>query len=376
MGKKLSKQVSKQLLNILFLVALIVITVVVLFACNKELDFNSIGAFLARCNPWWIAAAFVAMAFSVLFEAFSLHFILRGLGEKPKLLSSVVYSTADIYYSAITPSASGGQPASAYYMVKDGIGAGKASFALVYNLIGYTFAIIAVGAFAFIVHPEYFGQIDAWFAHLLIILGFVLQSLLLLFFIGCMFWSKAVLKLGNGIITLLVKIRLVKKEEKWRGKLKGEVEKYRSCLRELKTHPFISIANLICNLAQRVCQVLICCFVYKAADPSSGLVELFCLQSLVLIGYNSIPLPGGVGVFEYLYLNIYCISFPSALILPAVMVTRGISYYIRFILCGVYTLGYHVRLMHKGAKNTQEETNDVSETPAITPNDGDEAEGE
>lgn len=54
------------------------------------------------------------------------------------------------------------------------------------------------------------------------------------------------------------------------------------------------------------------------------------MQAFVLIGYNSVPLPGGVGAFEYLYLHIYGLLFENAFILAAMMVTRTISYYILY----------------------------------------------
>lgn len=347
MAKRLSKSVRKQLLNILFLVLLVAVTIVVLFMSNRELNFENIGIFLKSCDPWYLVAAAAAMVLSVLFEGISLHFILRGLGERPRLHSSLVYATADVYYSAITPSASGGQPASAYYMVKDGIGTGKASFSLVFNLIGYTLAIIVIGAFAFIVRPEFYAGIDGWFARLLVILGFVLQGLLLSFFIACMFCGRAVLWCGNGIISLLTKMRIVRKPEKWRGKLEKEVEKYRACLGMLKNNPLIFIANLLCNLGQRVSAVLIACFVCMAAAPEASFLDLFAFEALVIIGYNSIPLPGGVGAFEYLYLRIFRIRFADVFILSSLMVTRMFSYYLRMMCSGVYTLVYHIRLMRR-----------------------------
>ena len=135
MGKGLSKNTKKQLINILFLAVLIGVTLFILFTSNRELNFENIKDFILRCNPWLIVAAFVCMLLFIAFEGLSLHLISRRLGYKPKLFSSMVYSSADIYYSAITPSASGGQPASAYYMVKDGMDAGATTFTLVFNLI-------------------------------------------------------------------------------------------------------------------------------------------------------------------------------------------------------------------------------------------------
>ena len=370
---RISKRARKALINTAVMLVLVGVTLIILFTSNRELNFENIGIFLKGCDYRWIAAAVLAMLLFVVFEALSLHFILRGLGEKPKFHSSLVYSTSDVYYSAITPSASGGQPASAFYMMKDGVGAGKASFALVYNLIAYTAAIIVIGILAFAVRPEFFGQIDNWLARLLIILGFVVQGLLLLFFIACMFCGWAVLKLGNGIINLLVKIHIVKKPDKWREKLKSEVEKYKDCRHAIKTHPGMTVANFLFNLLQRFCHLLTAMFVCLAVAPQANILDLFALEAFVLVGYNSVPIPGGVGAFEFLYLNIYSVAllgevFPlaavavglsgDAFILAAMMVSRVISYYLKMIICGVYTLVYHTCKLRNPKKNHGETHNE------------------
>ena len=66
------------------------------------------------------------------------------------------------------------------------------------------------------------------------------------------------------------------------------------------------------------------------------------MQGLVLLGYNSLPLPGGAGAFEYLYLEIYALALPSSYVVVAMMVTRFISYYFSVIVSGIYTLVYHL----------------------------------
>lgn len=373
MGKKISKPVKKQLLNIGFLLILIAVTLIVLFTAT-DIRLHDIGVFLSQCNPWLIAAALAAMVLFILFEAISLHFILHGLGEKPRFHSSIVYSTADTYYSAITPSASGGQPASAIYMVKDGIAAGKASFSLVFNIAAYTFAVIVIGVVALAVRPGFFSMIDGWFPKLLVILGFVIQGLLFAFFIGCMFWGGAVRKVGNGIIGLLTKLHIVKKPDKWKERLAREVEKYKDCLGAIKRHPGMTFINFFCNLGQRVSHVLIPCFVFYAADSSVNFLDLFACSAFVTIGYNSIPLPGGVGVYEYLYPSIYCIvSAEEAFVLSALMVSRAISYYMSMMLSGVYTLVYHAVMMHRKPKELPQEEPSEPSSGADPPGEAKEA---
>lgn len=150
----MTKQGKKKLWNTLFLVTVLGVTLIVLFTCNQDLNFRNIGEFLASSNPWLLLAAFFCMVLNTAFEALSLHAILRGIGCKPKYRSSFAYASSEVYFSAITPSASGGQPASAFYMMKDGVDAGRSSFALVFNVIAYTAAFFVIGILGFALRPR------------------------------------------------------------------------------------------------------------------------------------------------------------------------------------------------------------------------------
>ncbi len=358
MGKKLSKSAKKQLINILVLVALVAITLTVLFLSYRELNFVTILDFLRSSNGWLIGAAFACMVAEIIFEGLSIHVIARRLGHKSKLRASLAYSTSDIYYSAITPSASGGQPASMFYMVRDGMSAGTAGFTLIFNLVAYTGAIIAIGMFALAVRPQMILGLGNGLTGTLIIVGFVVQFVLLGLLIMCMLWSSAVLKAGNGVISLLTKIKIVRKPDKWRGKVSGAVEKYRSCRGIIKTHPALFLWALLLNIGQRVCKLLIPCLICLAADPSTPLLDLVCMQAYVVIGYNVVPLPGGVGVYEALYSGIYGDFFlkrfagdaarADAFMFSSMMVSRVISFYICMIISGIYTLVYHGAGIRKG----------------------------
>lgn len=352
MRKKLSKGTKKQLINILVLAVLIAVTLTVLLLSYRELNLRTITDFLSSCNGWYIAAAFMCMLLSIIFEGLSLFVVARRLGHKSKLHESMAYSTSEIYYSAITPSASGGQPASMFYMVRDGMSAGTAGFTLVFNLVAYTSAIIVIGLFALIARPQMIIGLGNGFTSTLIILGIVIQLVLLGLLIMCMLWSRAVLKVGNGAISLLSKMRIIKKTDKWRGKLESGVEKYRSSRDVFKKHPALLAYALALNIGQCTVKALIPCFVCLAADPSLGFVDLFCMQAYVVLGYHVVPLPGGVGAYEALYSGLYGDYLlhrfagdqarADAFMVSALMVSRVIAYYINMVVCGVYTLVYHM----------------------------------
>ena len=345
----MNKKVRKHLFNILFVLVLLGLTVFILIKSNKELSWADVRAFFSDCNPVYIVLAVCGMLAFLLAEAWSLKNIAKKFGYKTKFVSAFAYSSADAYYSALTPSATGGQPASAYYMVKDGIDAGSTTFILVFNLLGYTAAIFVLGVAAFVI--SLFTSTGGWafldfsvLSKVFIIVGVVMQVFLIWLFVACLKHPGAVLKTGGALIALLAKLKFSKKPEILREKLSAMVEKYRYCGEQIKKHRNLFLQTLLLNVLQRGAQVAITAFVFKAAKPQTDMLHVFALQCFVLLGYNSMPLPGGSGVFELLYLNVFSTVafFDKPFLVVAVMVTRVISYYGCLIFSGIFTLVYHV----------------------------------
>ena len=332
------------LFNLAIVAVLVAITLVVLFVSQKDdLDFNQIGEYFKDGNPVWIVAAFACMLLFTFFEGVSIFFIARFFGSKPSIISTTAYSASNGFYSLITPTGAGGQPAAIFYMSRDGMSPGKASFAILLNTIGYTAAIFAVGIAALCINPSLFGGINTVFAKILVIAGAVIQLALLGLFIGCMFFGKAIIKLGNGLVSLFHKIKIIKNPDKWRAKIEDEVRKYGECRQILKEKPLAIFTTLFFNILQRVAQTLIPCFVCLAVDPNAPFLDIFALQAFVLFGYNSTPLPGGVGAYEFLFMSIYAqLSYETSFILLVLMISRLFSYYLSMIWAGVYTLTYHM----------------------------------
>ena len=339
--KKLSKK-QKLIVNICFLLVLIGVTLAILFTSNKELNFKNIAEYIKTGNPWYLCAAVACMLAIIVLEGFSLFLIVRKLGFKGKAAKSMAYASIDAYYSAVTPSATGGQAAAAVYMVKDGMTAGSASFTFVFRAVTFTSAYVILTAAAFIIKPSLFLQLDFW-PQFFIILGVATQLLLVGFFIALLLCHRTILRIGNGIISLLHKMRIIKKKEKWRTKLIKEIAKYANCVKQIKKHKMLFVNVLLLNLGEHVLRVLISVFVCLAADGSAPFRDILVLQCFLLVGYSSIPLPGGVGIFEFLYLNIYKLAFSERqFMLSAMMIMRTISYYMCMLVTGTVSLIYHL----------------------------------
>ncbi len=61
------------------------------------------------------------------------------------------------------------------------------------------------------------------------------------------------------------------------------------------------------------------------------------LQAVISVSVDMLPLPGGMGISETLFLKIFRPVFGSTLLLPAMVLSRGLGYYGELLdQCSVY----------------------------------------
>ena len=332
----MKKSHKKQLFNILFVLALAAFTVWTV----SDMDLAAIKDFFVVCNPWFLIGALACMVGYFFFEGISLHLIIRRFGGKPRFRDSISYAAADVYYSNITPSATGGQPASAFYMMRDGIPGGVACFGLIFNLLAFAAALLVVGAVVLLCNIPLFLSYPP-LARVLILIGLLFQIVLIGVFGACLFFPQMILKIGHFFINLLCKMHIFKNKEKWTGKIDGMVDKYRSSLDYFKQHKLLIFPVLFFDILQRISLIGISCFVCASITDLS-LWEIFAIQTFVVLGFNAVPLPGGSGAFEYMYLEAYAHIFTDDMTKTTMLITRVISYYLAIVVCAAITLIHHL----------------------------------
>ena len=103
-----------------------------------------------------------------------------------------------------------------------------------------------------------------------------------------------------------------------------------------------------------------------AVKSDVAFLDIVAMQIFITIGYYSIPLPGGVGAFEYLYLHIYGLYFDKIFILASMMVARTLSYYMRMALSGVVTLSYHGAIVRRKRRAVLEAEACIESAPQVS----------
>ena len=143
----MKKFLKKQWLNIL---GLSVSVFILVYFCAT----NGIGA-LVQCftslNTIWLVAALACLVFYWLFEAGSLHVLIRYIYPKITFPHSFRLSMIGLFYSALTPFSTGGQPMELYEMTsKYGMNGAYSCSILTRKAIVFQSVATLAGVLAFI----------------------------------------------------------------------------------------------------------------------------------------------------------------------------------------------------------------------------------
>ena len=317
---------KKKVFWALFTLCLSILTIYSLFY-SGGLSVPELWQKVKEASPVWLIPAALCMLGFIFFEGRSLVLILRTLGYPAKKRRGFLYASADIYFSSITPSATGGQPASAYFMRKDGISGAAITVSLILNLTMYTLAIITLGLFSLIFFPGIFWEF-ALPCKIMILIGIVMMSLLTVFFILLLKKQAILLKLCNVIVSIMEKFNFKKAAERFRRGIDSTLEKYKECVVTLGDKKGILVKTYLLNLLQRASQILVTVFCYYAMHGNipEGL-KIFAIQTYVVMGSNFIPIPGAVGISEFLMYFGYAGLMGEEASCSLAILSRGISFY-------------------------------------------------
>ncbi len=339
---------KKKILWAVITFCLSVLTIYALFY-NSGLSLSELWQDIEEASPIWLVPAALCMFGFIFFEGRSLVLILRTLGYPAKKRRGFLYAAADIYFSSITPSATGGQPASAYFMHKDGISGVAVTVSLILNLTMYTLAIFTLSILSLICFPGVFMSFELP-GKILILIGIAMMILMSIFFIILLKKQSILIKTANIIISILRKLHMKTAADKLHSRLDTVIENYNECVVTLAGKKKLLIKTYFLNLLQRASQILVTVFCYFAIHGNIGDgLRVFAIQTYVVMGSNFIPVPGAVGISEFLMYIGYTMLLSDEAAYSLAILSRGISFYtcsiisIITVLFGYILIRYHRR---------------------------------
>ena len=139
-------------------------------------------------------------------------------------------------------------------------------------------------------------------------------------------------------LKILEKLHIVRKKHSRLKKLEDSMDTYRETAAYLRTHPRVIFHVILITFAQRMALFAVTWFVYRAFSLSgTGFWTVLFLQAVISVSVDMLPLPGGMGISETLFLNIFVPVFGS-LLLPGMVLSRGLGYYGELFISAFFTV--------------------------------------
>ncbi len=343
---------SKNLFWSLIFIAIAAISIFAIIIQSKTFSLTDFSRYIKNASPLWLGVSVLSMFAYIIFEALALLIICRAFGYRTTFSHGYIYSASDIYFSAITPSATGGQPASAYFMMKDGMSGIIVTTALLVNLCMYTLSIVVIGSLCFSLRFNLFLNYS-FFSQVLIIIGIAVQICLAVFFFMLLLKEKLLHRICSHILFFLCKLRILKNKETKLKKLDVYMEKYRQYSQIISRHRKTLWFAFLFNFLQRVTQIAITMFVYIATTGKSlwESFDLWFFQGYTTLGANCVPVPGGIGVSDYLMLDGFSSIMEKHTAVNLEILSRSLSFYFCVIICGMSILIRYLSLKKRGTTN-------------------------
>ena len=338
-GEDMKKKHSRRGLWPLLTVVIAVLTVRTVFSAGDGISLREILRGWIQASPFWLTVAFLCMAGFIVMEGFAIERLLRSLGYARGMFRATYYSAADQFFSAITPSATGGQPATALLMDRHEIPAGVYTATLLLNLVMYTAATALIGIVCLVWRFDIFLSFSL-LSKILILFGIVVLAGLSLLFWILLKHGTFIYRGGGRLFHFLHRIRLMRKPDRWEERLERITEDYEQCARLMANKPGTLLIVFGFNLLQRMAQISVTLATHLAMggrlDHTGG--DVWFVQAFSQIGSNCVPIPGGMGAADYLMLDGFQRLFPHEYVYQLQMLSRGISFYLCTLLSGLLVL--------------------------------------
>lgn len=328
------KSRKKIIFNGVFLAVVFALTIYGVF--HGE-DLSSMMDAIHRADKRWLIPGIALVAFFIWGESIIIWYMMRSSGIQLKKRTCFLFSSVGFFFSCITPSASGGQPMQIYYMKKEKISIPVSTVILMIVTITYKLVLVVIGIGIAIfgrgfLHKYLEGILPVFY------LGLALNIFCVTFMTILVFHpllAKAIMVKG---MKLLERLHLVKKKDGRLKKLEDSMDTYRDTAAYLKTHPRVIVNVIAITFVQRMAMFAVTWFVYKAFSLSgTGFWTVLFLQAVISVSVDMLPLPGGMGISETLFLTIFTPVF-GTLLLPGMVLSRGLGYYGELLISALFTI--------------------------------------
>lgn len=331
MKKMVNVKVVFNAILILFLVSLFA------YLCFSDNGLFELLAKLKGFNKIWLSAAFLCHLFNIAIDIYLVYKFTANMDARYTLKKAVRSAMIGQFFSAITPSASGGQPMQVYAMSKQGVDSGVATSALVQKFLGYQTALTLYSMLAILIRFDYFNSLNkiVW---TLALTGFTMQALVIAAVLFFSFNPKFTFRIISILFHLLNKMHMIKNVDDKIENIKQKLISFHRGNKELYRGKKMFFLTYALTALQLTSIFLVPYCIYRAFHlEGASVMNMIFAQSFVTMTSSLAPIPGASGATEGASSIFFIPFFDETTIKSAIALSRFISYYFTILISAPFS---------------------------------------
>lgn len=338
---------KKRILSTLIFILLIFLAYFFVF---KDYSLSQFIDTFKNCKVGFLIFAFLCVCLWVFFEALFFKVIYKRLGYKIGFSNAIGYVFTETYFSAITPSSTGGQPVQMIEMNKDGIPYRTSSIVVLVNTMFYKLSLLLIVIIGFIIYHNEIFSFSPLFK-IMSIYGFIITLLIILFFLLLIFSEKIIKKILKTFLNIVFKIRKIKDENEKEEAINNALKDYIEAAKYIRKNPKVLLNTFFIIFMQRVSLLMVNYFVYKSFNINNiSILYAITINAFLTMAIDFMPLPGGVLISEGLLIEVNKRLHIFNISKSITIVFRNISFYFLVVASLIGYLTFHFKKRKKAIK--------------------------
>lgn len=305
---------------------------------------------------YWIAAAVASQLVFMLCEAIVIYAYIHDDYKNFHFIDGVRVAFMGLFWSAITPSSTGGQPMQVYLMHSSkGVSIGYGTSRLIQKFMVYQIVLTSLSMICVVFNLPFIIEQNRKIPVLipLLLFGFVTQLTVTAVFLLFSFSPKLSRKLIMFFAKILNKIKIVKNVDKKIEEIDKQLDTFHTSNKDIYKKPKLLTVAFVFTFIEFVAMFIIPYFIFRSfgLDFASPW-QLFSSQAFVNLMSGMVPIPGASGAAELGFTVFFGNYFVRGTLKSAALIWRVINYYGVIALTGPFS--YLKKSEAEKAKNIEE----------------------
>lgn len=325
--------------SIVIIIVSIVLILLVFFTDGAEKMINMI----VGTEYKWLIVSFLCTVLFWVFGSFTLGMLKRGIiGKKNDPGQTFKTVMVGMFFSALTPFSTGGQPAQIFMLKRMGIDAGTGSSIIILKSVFNQTTLMVLTVGLYFANRQFLVMNIPKF-NLLFIIGCTANLLLLSLYGLFLFNSKVVEKAVWYALRVLSFFKLIKNPMEKMEEMHDSLGRFKDGASLLNRNKLCIIGAFIMQMLQHFFLFLVPVFMLRAIEGSfvsifGGVIDLFICAAMVFMIAALVPTPGTSGGAEGLSLICIAPFFYNSPKMSVVLVWRLLTYYANVVVGGIFCL--------------------------------------